>query len=305
MDLNGMKRFYRCLGVGLCVISLAGFCLGQVDEQGVRQPSPTPTPRERLDYPITMKERDKMDRFGRHLPVDFQVPTDGIAKKLLKEYGAVFVSRGGSVPPKTVVFQDQGEVAAFQKSVGSQTETIGGMPMTLQAPAIKALLSAIEDAEIHGLTITPRDTDSASRSYDESVSLWASRDEPALAHWIEKKKITANDAERIRTLPQYEQVNEVLRLEKKKIYFSKDLQKSIIYSVAPPGTSQHLSMLAFDVNEFENAVVREILAKHGWYQTVVSDLPHFTYLGVPENELKGLGLKKVKNAGRVFWVPDV
>jgi len=43
----------------------------------------------------------------------------------------------------------------------------------------------------------------------------------------------------------------------------KSLDKSIIYSVAPPGASQHLSMLALDVKEFQNAKVRETLARHG------------------------------------------
>ena len=64
-------------------------------------------------------------------------------------------------------------------------------------------------------------------------------------------------------------------------------------------------MLALDVKEFENARVRSTLAKHGWYQTVTSDLPHFTYLGVEESELSRLGLKQVTNSGRVFWVPDI
>jgi len=253
---------------------------------------------------ITMKERDDMGNFGRRLPTDFQMPADGIAERLLKEYGAVFVCRGGCVPSKAIVFRDEAEVTAFQKNVGSKTEKIGGMPMTLQAPAMTALLAAVKDAESSGLSITPRDTDSAARSYDESVGLWASRVEPALAHWVNKGKISGVDASRIKSLPPFEQVGEVLRLEKRKIYFSKDLKKSIIYSVAPPGTSQHLSMLAFDVKEYDDMRVRTILAKHGWFQTVVSDLPHFTYLGVAERELKDLGLKKKKNGGRVFWVPD-
>jgi hypothetical protein len=64
-------------------------------------------------------------------------------------------------------------------------------------------------------------------------------------------------------------------------------------------------MLAFDVMEFDNQRIREIMARHGWFQTVVSDLPHFTFLGVSESELKELGLKKVKNGGRKFWVPDI
>ena len=103
----------------------------------------------------------------------------------------------------------------------------------------------------------------------------------------------------------FEQVPVVLTLEEDGIYFAKDLSKSIIYSVAPPGTSQHLAMLAFDVNEFNDQQVRSILARHRWYQTVVSDLPHFTFLGVDEAELPSLGLKRTVSGDRHFWVPDI
>ena len=97
----------------------------------------------------------------------------------------------------------------------------------------------------------------------------------------------------------------VLELEENGLYFAKDLSKSIIYSVAPPGTSQHLSMLALDVAEFDDKDVRALLIEHKWFQTVVSDLPHFTYLGVREDELADLGLKKVLSCHRTFWLPDV
>ena len=64
-------------------------------------------------------------------------------------------------------------------------------------------------------------------------------------------------------------------------------------------------MLALDVKQFDDARVREILAKHGWFQTVSSDLPHFTYLGTDESNLPSLGLKKVESGNRTFWVPDI
>jgi hypothetical protein len=51
--------------------------------------------------------------------------------------------------------------------------------------------------------------------------------------------------------------------------------------------------------------VRQILADHYWYQTVISDLPHFTYLGVDERELQARGLKKVEALDREFWLPDI
>jgi hypothetical protein len=121
---------------------------------------------------------------------------------------------------------------------------------------------------------------------------------------VDKGLLSAAEAERIRNLPAREQVPEILELEKRKLYFSKDFSKSILYSVAAPGTSQHLSMLAFDVKEHNNPIVRSILEHHGWFQTVRSDLPHFTFLGVDKRLLPSLGLKMVRNGDRVFWIPD-
>ena len=64
-------------------------------------------------------------------------------------------------------------------------------------------------------------------------------------------------------------------------------------------------MLAFDANEFQDRRVREILAEHGWFQTVLSDLPHFTFLGLDEAELPGRGLKQTEVHNQIFWIPDV
>lgn len=240
------------------------------------------------------------------LPKGFNEPADDAGRRLLKEYGAVFVAGGGAVAPKTVVFKDEKEVAAFQAGVQISKEHIGGFDLELQAPAMNALKKARGEAEARGLTITPRSGDSARRNYEDTVGLWASRVEPALVHWVGQSKLDQAEADRIRSLAPYEQVPEVFKLESRGLYFAKDLSKSVIYSVAPPGASQHISMLALDVAEFQEPRVREILAKNGWYQTVVSDLPHFTYLGVPESELPGRGLKKqVDGNGRVFWVPDI
>jgi len=239
------------------------------------------------------------------LPSGFVAPTDDVGKKLLREYGAFFVARGGATPPAKIVFKDEAEVSAFQSKFQKSSESIGGFSMELQAVAMEDLRKALAEAKASGLTISPRDKDSAKRTYNETVGLWASRVEPALKHWVGKGKITQAEADRIKAMSPYEQVPEVLKLEEKGIYFAKDLSKSIIYSVAPPGTSQHLAMLALDVKEHDNASVRALLAKHNWYQTVVSDLPHFTYLGVSESELPTLGLKKLSEGGRAFWVPAI
>lgn len=246
----------------------------------------------------------KNSGFAANLPSNFVQPSDEVGKRLLKEYGSVFVAKEGATPPNVVVFKDANEVSAFQLGVEKSSETVGGVTIELQAPAMKALKDAVADAERSGVSITPRGSDAARRSYKDTVTLWASRVTPGLAHWVNNGRITEADAERIRLLTPYEQVPEIFKLESTGIYFAKDLSKSIIYSVAPPGTSQHLSMLALDVSEHDNPQVREILAGHGWFQTVISDLPHFTFLGAGESELPKLGLKKTTDGGRVFWVPS-
>jgi hypothetical protein len=170
---------------------------------------------------------------------------------------------------------------------------------------MNALKAAIRDARSVGLSIAPRGADSARRGYQQTVSLWASRVDPGLIYWVGKGRIRRTEADRIRGLTPYEQVPEILKLEQRGIYFAKDLSKSIIYSVAPPGTSQHLSMLALDIKQFGDMRVRSILARHGWFQTVVSDLPHFTFLGMSEAELPERGLKLVLTGGHRYWVANL
>lgn len=63
-------------------------------------------------------------------------------------------------------------------------------------------------------------------------------------------------------------------------------------------------MLALDIVEYGNAKVRQVLANNGWFQTVDSDLPHFTYLGIAESELPSLGLLAKKIGTQIFWIPS-
>ena len=228
-----------------------------------------------------------------------------VGQRLLAEYGSVFVARGDTIQPDRIIFRDQAEVTAFQEGVSIGSVRFDDLVIELQNPAAEKLAQAKESAQSRGLTITPRGADSGRRSYDETVSLWLSRVEPALEHWTANGRLSNENAENIRRLSPFEQVPIVLSLEEQGIYFAKDLSKTILYSVAPPGTSQHLSMLAFDVAEFNEPRVREILEEHFWFQTVPSDLPHFTFLGVPVEELPDLGLKAVTSSERIFWVPDL
>jgi hypothetical protein len=232
--------------------------------------------------------------------------SDGVAERILEEYGAMFLAVKKVTPPPVCVFTTEEQVTRFQEAAGYATENIADAEIQLQPEAMKALLKAREEAQKESFDITPRGgTEAARRNYDDSMRLWDTRFLPALDYWHSQERLTAEQVSRLRNLPLHDQVAEVLELEKSGIFFSKDLSKSILYSIAAPGTSQHIAMLALDVTEFQNPRVREILAKHGWFQTVLSDLPHFTFLGLKEKDLPKHGLKSVEADGQIFWIPNV
>jgi hypothetical protein len=243
----------------------------------------------------------------RNLSLDDICPAnDLVARRVLADYGSMFVSSEEVIPPPFCVFADEDEVARFQEQAGHTSATIGDAQIELQPAAMRALLSARERARMEALEITPRDgAEAARRSYADTRRLWDTRFLPGLDHWTTQGRLSHEQADWLRSLPIQRQVAEVLELEKSGIFFSKDLSKSILYSIAAPGTSQHIAMVAFDANEFQEARVREILAFHGWFQTVLSDRPHFTYLGLEESELSQRGLKSAEVDGQKFWIPDL
>ena len=243
----------------------------------------------------------------RKIKIENLCPTsDSVARRILEDYGAMFIASKKVMPPPVCIFSSEQEVTQFQERAGYTTERIGFDDIELQPEAMKALMKAREEAQKEGLDITPRDgAEAARRTYADSQELWDTRFLPALDYWLAQGRLTEAQVARLKGLPLHDQIAEVLELEKSGVYFSKDLSKSILYSIAAPGTSQHIAMLAFDVNEFGNPRVREILAKHGWFQTVLSDLPHFTFLGLKEKDLPKNGLKNVEVDGQTFWIPNV
>ncbi|MEK6281990.1 MAG: hypothetical protein AABN95_16670 [Acidobacteriota bacterium] len=233
-------------------------------------------------------------------------PSDVVARRVLEDYGAMFLADKKVKTPPTCIFISESQVEQFQDDADYITETMAGADIELQPEAMKALLKARDEAREEGLDITPRDgAEAARRSYQDSLELWNTRFLPALDYWLAQGRLSEEQVERLKNLPLHTQIAHVLELEKKGIYFSKDLTKSILYSIAAPGTSQHIAMLAFDVNEFADPRVREILGKHGWFQTVLSDLPHFTFLGLKEKDLPKNGLRNVEADGQIFWIPNV
>ena len=274
-------------------------CLGACDGKQSRTGQGKSNPARKSDRTATGQEFLASVQPGTPIPDQ----NDEVGRRVLSEYGAVLVARGGAVPPPFIIFADGKAVDSWQASLKTMRANLGGTWIELQTPAMTALMEARTEAQTAGLTISPRDTDAGRRSYEETVKLWASRVNPGLDHWMQDGRLAPDEAARIRSLGPRAQVPEILQLEKEGLYFSKDFSKSILYSVAAPGTSQHLSLLAFDVKENEDSSVRSILGRHGWFQTVSSDTPHFTFLGTAEDQLPSLGLKKVTTAGRPFWIP--
>jgi len=251
-------------------------------------------------------EKMLREKYGADLLEICPVDSDPVAARVFSDYGSIFVSKGDGRLPRSCILDNESQVRDFQAGMNQAVETIGGVEVTLQRSAMAALQDARREASKRGLSITPRGGAAAStRSYAKTVELWNSRFYPALKHWVGQGRIKAADADAARKAPVNKQVELVLDWEAKGIYFSKDLQKSILYSVAVPGASQHVFMLALDVEQFANGQVREILARHGWFQTVKSDLPHFTYLGHQEKDLDSLGLTSVAVSGHKFWIPNL
>lgn len=232
------------------------------------------------------------------------VDKDAAAKRIFSEYGAIFITENGNIFPNKCIFENDQEVEEFQRRLPIKGFNFGGVNIELQEPAMDALLRAQAEATELNLTITPRGGSRAGRrTFSDTLYFWNTRFYPALEYWTAKGKISPEDAEQAKISKIREQLKRVFHWESEGFYFSTDMSKSILYSVAAPGTSQHLFMLALDVEQFGDLRIRNILAKHGWFQTVKSDLPHFTYLGVDEGELPAMGLKAILIDRHKFWIP--
>jgi hypothetical protein len=229
-----------------------------------------------------------------------------VERRLFAEYGAIFITT--ATPPPRIIFADAAEVNAFQATLSIAKAKFGEHEIELQQEASGALMAACEEAAGNGLCITARAADAGRRSYEDTIGLWLRNVGRGLEHWLEAEKVATHRAEFIQSLSPVEQVAVILDLEvQEQIYFGTFFDKSILYSVAAPGASQHLSMLAFDVAQYKDREVERLLNAQGWFRTVVNDLPHFTYLGRQENELPALGLKQVSGEyGELtfnFWIP--
>lgn len=302
--------FLRVFKFSLLALLVVAICLSSSCGWKVRRSNDSP-PVTKLEPPADPSRSRRSRRitnkkFLASLPKEFTLPDDSdeIGLRILGDYGAMFVVADQVKVPPRCIFANEQEVQEFQKQASFVTASIGGVNIELQPAAMNALLAARAEARQLKLDITPRGgSEAARRSYADTVRLWYTRVFPALNYWQKRGRLSREQVQDLQRLSAPAQVPRVLELEKNGIFFSQDLSKSILYSIAAPGTSQHISMLALDVSQFGNEQVRQILAKHGWFQTVYSDLPHFTYLGLPENDLSVRGLHAVNVGSQVFWIP--
>ena len=234
--------------------------------------------------------------------------SSAVEKRLFAEYGAVFATT--ATPPPVIIFDGAAQVEAFQSSLSLSQAFFGDHEIQLQAVALRALTEAAFEMGKRGGTITARGADAGGRSYMDTVSLWTRNVTRGIDYWEGLDRITRQQADSIRKLSLLDQVTAILDLEaKEQLFFGTFFDKSILYSVAAPGASQHLSMLAFDVAEYQDREIDTVLGRHGWHRTVPNDLPHFTYLGRDQDSLRGLGLQWIErtHGERVygFWTPDI
>ena len=228
-----------------------------------------------------------------------------VARRVFESYGAIFAATERIKLPSVCVFPSESDVRTFQKQLNTDRIEVGRFTLEFQKAAADSLRMSIEELGTQGLRVTPLDGSVAGgRTYGDTLMLWNSRVFPAIEHWRRRGRLTQYDIDQFIKLEPPMRVERVLEWETKSIFFDRSRTRSILTSTAAPGSSQHLAFVALDIVEHWNPNVRSTLNRHGWYQTVIDDPPHFTYLGLPETELPSRGLHMIAKGGHFYWVPN-
>src|SRR4029434_783729 len=66
-------------------------------------------------------------------------PSDPVSRRILEEYGAIFVANKKVTPPPVCIFTTEEQVTKFQDDAGFEAEFIGYDEVELQPEALKAL----------------------------------------------------------------------------------------------------------------------------------------------------------------------
>jgi hypothetical protein len=229
-----------------------------------------------------------------------------LAERLLREYGAPIAAAESVVarPPAVVLWRPE-DVAQFQRTLRLDSAVIGGTMVRLQAPALRALRDASARARRSGVRMAPRGGAAASlRSADQTERFWLARLKRGFERFVESRLMSQRQADSIFALPPGPQTELVLGLEDAGFCFGGAGEKTILHSVAAPGSSQHLFGYAIDIEQHGSITVRSLLARAGFWQTVLDDEPHFTYLGTASAAvLESRGLLRITRGSRTYWLP--
>src|SRR3954469_12123068 len=249
---------------------------------------------------------DKGSPIKRSISQLCNIENSAFERRVFAEYGAMFVAADNVRTPPVCVFKDEAAVSSFRTRLETQFITVRGADIVLQKAAAESLYRVLEEATNGQIMLVPLDGSVAGgRTYDDTVKLWNSRFQPALEFWVKRGTISPEEEADVRSMALDEQVAKVIDWESKGLWFGTNRNASIFSSTAPPGTSQHLALLALDIPPPITPEKRALMNSNGWFQTVKGDVSHFTYLGVAESSLPGRGLRAVLMNGTIYWVPNI
>ncbi|HLO87897.1 MAG TPA: D-alanyl-D-alanine carboxypeptidase family protein [Nostocaceae cyanobacterium] len=185
---------------------------------------------------------------------------------LLRAYGSVFLNQDFNIRlPQKVLLNNEQETKEFQSTL-TMVRVDGTRECFLQKPAADALNKA---KLLQNIRLKSGNVGDCTRTFALNQRFW--------------QKYANN-----RTLNAVKQGRET----------------RILGVVAPPGSSQHLWGLAIDLQVY-SPLQREALNQNGWFQTVENDVPHWTYLGLAEEDLPNFGLRPKVVRGITYWLTPI
>ena len=203
-----------------------------------------------------------LSAIARKLPT---VPQPGTYEYiLLRAYGVVFVNQDIRIKlPQKNIFVNEQETQEFQSSL-----TMGHVDGTKDCYLQKSAADALNKARIQQQIPLKSGYGSGdcTRTFYTNLRFW---------HKYANNQILA-------------------RVQQGK-------ETKILGVVAPPGTSQHLWGLAIDLR-VSSKEQRKALNQNGWFQTVQNDVPHWTYVGLTEENLPLFGFNKQIFQGITYWI---
>ena len=199
-----------------------------------------------------------------------KIPTvpeiDTFEYTLLRSYGTVFINQESGIKlPEKVILDNELETQSFQDKISIELVN-GTEECYLQKPAAAALNKA---KDLENIPLKSGYAGDCLRNFATNLRFW-------------------NKYANRETLNQVKAGKEI----------------KILGLVAPPGTSQHLWGLAIDL-QILTPSQKQTLNENGWFQTVVNDLPHWTYLGWREEDLPKFGLQQKIIQGIKYWITPI